>query len=156
MSIYGVAMIAEFIEEQVSNIDHNQLTKCGTLTAYVRGGALMKTILVVDDDVIILQTLSMILKGCGYHVLGASNYLDAEKQFSGNAVDLVILDHGLPGLTGSALAKQFKEIKNVLILMLTGNAELLAKPDAVDVLLPKPSNVPSLLAEIDGLFARAA
>lgn len=71
-------------------------------------------------------------------------------------MDLVIVDHGLPIVTGSELAKRFKEIKNVLVLMLTGNEELLGKPDAVDVLVAKPSSVPNLLAEIDGLFARAA
>jgi DNA-binding response OmpR family regulator len=116
----------------------------------------MQTILVIDDDVTILQTLSAILKGRGYDVLGAANYAEAEKQFRGNVVDLVILDHGLPEVSGSALAKKFKETKDVLILMLTGNAELLGKPDAVDVLLPKPSSVPNLLAEIEGLLAQAA
>ncbi len=116
----------------------------------------MQTILVVDDDITILQTLTMILKKRGYEVLGADNYAEAEKQFASNAVDLVILDHGLPGGTGSALAKKFKEIKRVSILMLTGSTELLRKPDSVDVLLPKPSHVPSLLAEIDGLFVQAA
>jgi DNA-binding response OmpR family regulator len=106
----------------------------------------MQTILVVDDDVTILQTISMILKKHGYHVLGATTHAEAEKQFDGNAVDLVILDHGLPGVTGSALAKKFKDLKEVLILMLTGSTELLGKPDEVDVLMPKPSSVPSMLA----------
>jgi DNA-binding response OmpR family regulator len=48
-------------------------------------------------------------------------------------VDLVIVDHSLPGITGSELAKRLKEIKNVSVLMLSGNADLLEKPDSVDV-----------------------
>jgi hypothetical protein len=39
-------------------------------------------------------------------------------------------------------------------MMLSGNSELLEKPDSVDVLLPKPVPVAILLAEIKELFAR--
>lgn len=116
----------------------------------------MQTILVVDDDTTICQTLSMILRGRGYHVVGAASHGEAERHFERNAVDLVIFDHGLAGVTGSALARRFKGMKKVWVLMLTGDRKLLGTTAAVDVLLPKPPHVPSLLAEIEGLFARAA
>jgi DNA-binding response OmpR family regulator len=119
-------------------------------------GGPIQTILVIDDDANILRTLSIILDRRGYRVFAAENCKQAEEQFAGNAVDLVIVDHGLPGVAGSELAKRFKARKVVLVLMLTGNAEILGKPDAVDVLVPKPCSVPNLLAEIEGLFARTA
>jgi DNA-binding response OmpR family regulator len=62
------------------------------------------------------------------------------------------VDHGLPGVTGAELAKRLKEAKDVLVLMLSGNTELLEKPESVDVLLPKPISVPTLLTEIRDLF----
>jgi len=115
----------------------------------------MRTILLIDDEISILQTLSTILKGHGYRVIVAKDAPRAEEQFVGHAVDLVIVDHGLPGVTGSELAKILKKIKCVTVLMLSGNPELLGKPEAVDALLPKPSSVPDLLAEIERLLPDA-
>ena len=116
----------------------------------------MRTILVIDDHVATLETICLILQGRGYITLPAVNADQAQEHFFGNKVDLVIVDHGLPGVTGAQLAKRLKEIKSVFVLMLTGNSELLEKPDSVDVLLPKPIPVSTLLAEIEGLFARGA
>jgi len=116
----------------------------------------MQTILVVDDDQNVLQSLSTIFKMSGYRVLAAENFDQAQRQFVANSVELLIVDHGLSGVTGSVLAKRFKEIKPVRVIMLTGNAELLGRPDGVDVLIPKPTDVPTLLAEIGGLLSRSA
>ncbi len=116
----------------------------------------MRTILVVDDDDVIVQTLCMILNGKGYRAIGAGDSQQAEHQFDNNTVDLIIVDLGLPGMTGSELAKQFKETKPVLTIMFSGSAEMVGTPEAVDLLLPKPCPVPRLLAEIEGLFTVAA
>jgi DNA-binding response OmpR family regulator len=114
----------------------------------------MRTILVIDDHVATLETICLVLKQQGYQALAAENANQAQEHFFDNKVDLVIVDHGLPGVTGAQLAKRLKEIKNVSVLMLSGNSDLLEKPDSVDVLLPKPVAVPILLAEIEGLLAR--
>jgi DNA-binding response OmpR family regulator len=113
----------------------------------------MRTILVVDDHIATLETLCLILQGHQFNVLTANNALQAEEQFASVVVDLVIVDHGLPGKSGAELAHQFKSIRRVLVIMLSGNPELLAKPDCVDLLLAKPISVPNLLFEIDGLLA---
>jgi DNA-binding response OmpR family regulator len=112
----------------------------------------MRTILVIDDDVIILQTLCMVLNAQGYHAIGAENPRQAQQQFDSNTVDLIIVDHGLPGITGSDLAKQFRDTKPVLALMLSGSAELVGTPEGMDLLLPKPCSIPNLLTAIDALF----
>ena len=114
----------------------------------------MRTILVIEDHVITLETICLILKKEGYEALAANNAQEARELFFENNVDLVIVDHGLPGITGSELAKRLKEAKKVLVLMLSGNAELVDKPESVDELLPKPVSVPILLATIEGLFAK--
>lgn len=114
----------------------------------------MRSILVIDDHVATRETICLILRSRGYIALPAANADQAQEHFFGNNVDLVIVDHGLPGVTGAQLAKSLKEIKSVFVLMLSGNSELLQKPDSIDVLLPKPIAVPILLAEIEGLFAR--
>lgn len=114
----------------------------------------MRTILVIDDHVVTLDTLCLILNAHKFNVLSAVNAQEAETQFAGGAVDLVIVDHGLPGMTGDELAHKLKTTKSVLVIMLSGNPELVGKPDSVDLLLAKPISVPNLLTEIDGLFAR--
>ena len=112
----------------------------------------MRTVLVIDDDRTILQTLCMILNGRGYRAIGAENSQRAAHEFENNSVDLIIVDHGLPGITGAELAKQLKKTKHVLVLMLSGSPELVETPEGVDLLLPKPCNVPNLLAGMEGLF----
>jgi DNA-binding response OmpR family regulator len=116
----------------------------------------MLTILVIEDHVITLETICLILKKQGYEALAAKNVQEAQEHFFENKVDLVIVDHGLPGITGSELAKCLKEVKSALVLMLSGDPELVGKPEAIDLLLPKPVSVPILLASIEGLFARRA
>ena len=115
----------------------------------------MRTILVIEDHIITLETICLILKNQGYETLAAKNADEAQQHFFENKVDLVIVDHGLPGITGTELATRLKEVKNVLVLMLSGNTELVEKPDSVDALLPKPVSVPILLAAIEGLFSRS-
>jgi DNA-binding response OmpR family regulator len=116
----------------------------------------MLTILVIEDHVITLETICLILKKQSYEALAAKNAQGAQEHYFENKVDLVIVDHGLPGTTGSELAKCLKEVKSVLVLMLSGDPELVGKPEAIDMLLPKPVSVPILLASIEGLFARRA
>jgi len=115
----------------------------------------MHTVLVIDDHIPTLITLCLILKGNGYSVLDARNAEQAERLFSDNPVDMVVVDHGLPGITGSDLAAKLKRIRKVLVLMLSGNPELRSKPTSVDLLLPKPQLVPELLSAMRELFASA-
>jgi DNA-binding response OmpR family regulator len=112
----------------------------------------MRTILVIDDHVATASTLCLILKGYGYRALESHNALDAEQQFRDSAIDMVIVDHGLPGITGAELADKLKRIRQVLVLMLSGNPELRGTPASVDLLLPKPQAVPELIAAMKALF----
>ncbi|MGZ4788030.1 MAG: response regulator [Terriglobales bacterium] len=116
----------------------------------------MRTILVIDDHVPTVTTLCLILNSRGYQALASYDAENAESQFRQNPVDLVVVDHGLPGIRGSALAGQLKTIRKVLVLMLSGNPELKIAPEEVDLLLPKPQAVPDLLAAIEKLFADQA
>src|SRR3954468_490190 len=109
-------------------------------------GAVMRTILVIDDYLPTLSTLCLILKESGYRSLQAENAEQAERKFRNNAIDIVLVDHGLPGINGSELAHQLKQIRDVLVVMLTGNPELKEEPPFVDLLLSKPQEIPDLLA----------
>lgn len=110
----------------------------------------MPTILCVDDDRKTLQTLFFLLDAHGFEFVGADNAVQAESILRTRAIDLVILDHGLPETDGASLARQFKQIKDVPVLMLTGRVEA-HQPPQVDKLLHKPQEPASLVAEIQRL-----
>jgi two-component system, OmpR family, KDP operon response regulator KdpE len=113
----------------------------------------MRTVLVIDDHLPTLTTLCTVLRLNGYYAVDATNAQEAELKFRGNPISMVIVDHGLPGINGSMLAGHLKAIRNVLVLMLSGNPEVKEKPADVDLLLAKPQQVPDLLAAMAKLFS---
>ena len=112
----------------------------------------MRTILCVDDHRATLSTLALILRNEGYCCLTAENREEADRRFIGNAVDLVIVDHGLPGITGDVLAAHLKKIRPVHVLMLSGPVDLHTLPKSVDMLLIKPQAPVDLFAAIRRLL----
>lgn len=111
----------------------------------------MKTILAIDDQVSVLQTLRWLLEAKGYRCVTASTADEAEEVFRDNTVDVVIVDHGLPGIDGSTLALDLKKIKPVPVIMLSGNPDLKPSTGAVDLFLAKPQNPADLLNAIEKL-----
>ncbi len=114
----------------------------------------MYTILCVDDDRKTLQTLFFLLDAHGFEFVGADNAELAKSTLQNRKIDLIILDHGLPETDGATLAKQFKSIKDVPVLMLTGRVEA-HQPPEVDRLLHKPQEPASLVAEVQKMIRRS-
>ena len=82
-----------------------------------------KTILIVDDDIDILDSTSQILNKLGYKALCASSGTAALDTLNKNreAVDLVILDMLMPGMSGSDLYPRLKNINpDLRVLVSTG------------------------------------
>jgi DNA-binding response OmpR family regulator len=71
-----------------------------------------ETILLVDDEPVILDVGTMILKKLGYNALRAENGLEASQIFRDNkdVIRLVILDMMLPDENGSDTCKRLKKI----------------------------------------------
>ena len=82
------------------------------------------SILVVDDDEMIVYFFKMILDELGFNVLEAFSGEDALKQATSTQVDLVILDYKLSDMTGDIVAKQLKETNpQTSIIFVTGYSE---------------------------------
>ncbi|MCW4014293.1 MAG: response regulator [Candidatus Bathyarchaeota archaeon] len=82
------------------------------------------SILVVDDDEMIVYFFKMILDELGYNVLEAFSGEDAVKQATSTPVDLVILDYKLSDTTGDIVAKQLKEINpKTSVVFVTGYSD---------------------------------
>ena len=112
----------------------------------------MPRILLIDDHRSTLHTLALVLRAAGYQCSTAENFSHAEHAFSTESIDLVIVDHGLPGVNGSELAAHLKNIQPVRVVMLSGNPDLDGKPDSVDLLLPKPIDPKELLKAVAGML----
>jgi len=70
----------------------------------------MSTILIVDDDPDIRDTLEMILLGEAYQVIQAENAKDALRQLSEHTIDVMLLDNKMPpGMCGLELLEIVKK-----------------------------------------------
>lgn len=84
-----------------------------------------ENVLVVDDDVRLLSTLSSILKENGYRVLTAAAGQDALETFRNSLVDAIILDLMLPDIDGITLLKEIHKEKPLLpVIMLTAHGSV--------------------------------
>ena len=117
------------------------------------------SILVVDDDVAICRVLARALSAEGYVVESASDGGAALVALERHVPDLVVLDVGLPGLDGIAVARRTRgKGIAVPILMLTARddiADRVAGLDAgADDYLVKPFATDELLARVRALLRR--
>jgi two-component system nitrogen regulation response regulator NtrX len=84
-----------------------------------------ETILVVDDEVSICQSLSAILKDEGYQVLVAGSGEEAIKSVDSELPQLVLLDIWLPGIDGLETLKAIKAAHpNILVIMMSGHGTI--------------------------------
>lgn len=114
-------------------------------------------ILVVDDDPSLREALSRILSFEGYQVEAVPNGHDALERV--HAVEMMILDLGLPDLDGLDVARRVRAQGHVLpILVLTARGDVgdrVAGLDAgADDYLPKPFDLSELLARVRALLRR--
>src|SRR6476646_839263 len=81
----------------------------------------MATILCLDDEPAIGLILQDTLERAGHHAVAAHNVPQALQALSGGAVDLIISDYPMPGLTGlEFLALLRQEGHDTPLIMLTG------------------------------------
>jgi DNA-binding response OmpR family regulator len=119
---------------------------------------LAKSVLIVDDEKLLLRTLSSALKDVGYRISTAGSAEQAEKQFAQDTpIDLVLVDNRLPKASGLELVRRLRErsVRCRVILMTayeTPEVKAEAKKLKVDRYIKKPFDLTALLAEIETLI----
>ena len=85
-----------------------------------------ETILVVEDEPIVLKIVISILENAGFCVLAAANSTEAlkiEMDFSGK-IDLLLSDVMMPDMSGPVIAKVLKKYRpEMRVLMMSGYPE---------------------------------
>jgi len=89
----------------------------------------MKTykILIVDDDLLILQAISLSLEQEGYHVVTAVNGEKAIDLIKENNFDLILTDLVMEPIDGMGVLKKAKELNpESIVIILTGYGDLIS------------------------------
>ena len=111
-----------------------------------------KTILIVDDEKMILNLLAHNLEKEGYNVIEATDGLEAINIAQEKKIDLILLDVMIPKLDGLSVCKRVKNMLNIPILMVTAKDDELDKilglELGADDYITKPFNIRELLARI--------
>ena len=83
------------------------------------------TLLCVDDDSQKLNTITALLKREGYDVITAPMGAEALKLFAEKHIDLAVVDHYMPGMSGDVLAAEMKRIKAAVpVVLFSGSFNL--------------------------------
>ena len=116
------------------------------------------SVLIVDDEQLLVRTVSSVLKEAGYRIAVAGSAEQAEKHvFGGTPFDLIVVDNRLPKESGIELIKRLREaaVKSKVILMTayeTPEVKSEAKRLKVDRYLRKPFDLTVLVDEVQGLI----
>jgi DNA-binding response OmpR family regulator len=118
-----------------------------------------KSILIVDDEQNLRETLAMILQREGYVVTTAANANEAHQVLEAGAFDLVFLDIKMPEKSGLTLLSELRELyPDMPVVLLTAFASLESAIEAVrkgaDDYLLKPIDPPQILQRINQVLEK--
>ena len=118
-----------------------------------------RTILVVDDETTLRETLAESLEDEGFRVVTAADGREALAQFRAASPDLVLLDLMLPELSGIEVCRAIRAESGVPILMLTARDSELDKVVGLELgaddYVTKPFSLRELLARVRALLRRS-
>ncbi len=118
------------------------------------------TILVVDDDRLILATLANGLEEAGYKVITASSGDEALQLCSAHNPDIALLDIRMPGMSGIELSRKLHEHCPIPYLFLTAYDDQELVDNAIESgalgYLVKPLDVARILPSIETALKRGA
>jgi CheY-like chemotaxis protein len=110
-------------------------------------------ILCIEDDPLYLTLRKKMLEQNGYNVIGVTSPEEALKNLSETPVCATIADHMLDGTTGTELAKQMKQLKpEVPIVLFSG--KLPEHLNHVDVFINKGEPLSEFLRILRGVVER--
>jgi CheY-like chemotaxis protein len=103
-----------------------------------------KSILVVDDEAAMQELITELLDILGHVAHTASTASEALNKLNANVVDLCLVDLQLPGMKGDELAREIKQRRPQLPVILVTGRRLQTPPPDVDWVLLKPFSLGEL------------
>jgi DNA-binding response OmpR family regulator len=118
----------------------------------------MASVLVVDDEADIRSLVRELLERAGHDVVEAGDGNEGLRAFFLARPDLVVLDVSMPGLDGWGTLERIRELSDVPVVMLTAQAQELAKVRGLrggaDDYITKPFGRQELLARVEANLRR--
>jgi two-component system KDP operon response regulator KdpE len=119
----------------------------------------MNRVLVVDDEAQIVRALRTSLEARGYDVLSAGRGDQAMAFLTADAIDIVILDLGLPDVDGLEILRRIRSFSKVPVIILTvreAQTEKVAALDAgADDFVTKPFGMEEVMARMRAALRRS-
>jgi two-component system KDP operon response regulator KdpE len=117
------------------------------------------SVMVIDDEPQIQRLLTIMLESQGYRVTAANTGKDGLAASAQRRHDLIILDLGLPDLSGISVLKQIREWTQTPVIILTvqdaEGEKIEALDSGADDYVTKPFNSGELLARLRAALRRA-
>lgn len=115
-------------------------------------GVVNEKILIVEDDIDIMEVLSLTIANANYLVFKASSIYEGWKAVIKEEPDLILLDVNLPDGNGFELARRVREVSDAIIIFVTVNHLIDHKLEGFEVgaddYITKPFIPKELLARI--------
>src|SRR5262249_2156669 len=125
----------------------------------VRMGSNKGTILVVDDEPEVRETLREYFEFCGFEVFVAGDGDGMRKVVAQHQVDDVLMDLNLPGEDGLSLTRQLRSSHGMGIIMLTAAGQIVDRIVGIEMgaddYVPKPFDPREVLARVKSVLRRA-
>lgn len=113
-------------------------------------------ILCVDDENNPLILRRLVLEKSGYEVITAKSGNEALELTASRAIDLVLSDHLMPGMSGAQLAQQLKaKNPNLPVVLISGVNEMPPGANFADAFVSKVEGPAALSKQIAALLQRA-
>jgi len=116
-----------------------------------------KTIMIVDDEPDIRQTVKIVLEKNGYKTVAAVDGDDCLKKLPKQKVDLILLDIMMPGTPVREVVKKIKNTKiaylSVVRISEAEKEDLLKSKNIVDFIL-KPFDIDELLIRVKNIVRK--
>jgi DNA-binding response OmpR family regulator len=120
-----------------------------------------RKVLIVDDEALLVRTLSQAFRDAGYAVVTAGSAEEAAVAYKANApFDLLLLDNRLPGKSGLDFRETLGSLPETRVALMTAydtdETHRRSVTLGVDLYLRKPFDLASLLSQADELLEKGA
>ncbi|CAB0494218.1 DNA-binding response regulator [Corynebacterium diphtheriae] len=118
----------------------------------------MTSILLVEDEDSLADPLAFLLRKEGFDVVIAGDGPSALVEFDRNAIDIVLLDLMLPGMSGTDVCKRLRAVSSVPVIMVTARDSEIDKVVGLELgaddYVTKPYSSRELIARIRAVLRR--
>lgn len=112
-----------------------------------------RKVLVIDDEPVIAEMMSILLEVEGYSVISSSDTAFAKRKLQNKDIHLVMLDLKLKGEDGQSMCAYIKghdDLKHIPVILVSANSDLeqIKRNCGADDHLQKPFDLNSFVAKV--------